>query len=88
MGYLVGYLQSIKKVHACTMGLQSGLEKHGSQCITSNMAFSIMCGAALRAAKETEVSVVGVLHLYHSTGVRLCRLYRRGSFWGLSWLST
>lgn len=52
------------------------------------MAFSIMCGAALRAAKETEVSVAGVLHLYHSTGVRLCRLYRRGSFWGLSWLST
>lgn len=39
-------------------------------------------------AEEIEVSVAGVLHLYHSTGVRLCRLYRRGSFWGLSWLST
>lgn len=39
-------------------------------------------------AEEIEVSVAGVLHLYHNTGVRLCRLYRRGSFWGLSWLST
>lgn len=79
-GVSVGYLQSVKKVHACMMDLQSSLEKDGSQCITSYTTFSIMSGAAWMAAEENEIPVAGMQHLYHSTGVRACRLYRRVAF--------